>query len=59
MSPGATWFRDFTSTYFNIYTQNPYWTVVLLYFILIVLFTFFYSWVTFKPEKMAEQIQKR
>ncbi len=58
-SPAATWLKDFTSTYFNIYTQNPYWTVVLLYFVLIVLFTFFYSWVTFKPEKMAEQIQKR
>jgi len=58
-SSATTAIKDFTSTYFNIYTQNPSWIVVLMYFILIILFTFFYSWVTFKPEKMAEQIQKR
>ena len=51
--------KSFTETYLNIMTQNPHWVAVLLYFVLIVLFTFFYSWVTFKPEKMAEQIQKR
>jgi preprotein translocase subunit SecY len=51
--------KDFTATYLNIYTNNPHWIAVLLYFVFIVLFTFFYSWVVFKPEKMAEQIQKR
>ena len=58
-SPFLQSFKDFAETYLNIYTNNPHWVVVLLYFILIVLFTFFYSWVVFKPEKMAEQIQKR
>ena len=58
-SPGAQAFKDFVETYLNIYTNNPHWVVVLLYFVLIVMFTFFYSWVVFKPEKMAEQIQKR
>ena len=58
-SPATTAIKSFTETYLNIMTQNPHWVAVLLYFVLIVLFTFFYSWVTFKPEKMAEQIQKR
>ena len=51
--------KSFTETYMNIMTQNPHYVAVILYFLLIVLFTFFYSWVTFKPEKMAEQIQRR
>lgn len=58
-SAGASAFKDFVETYLNIYTQNPHVFVVILYFILIVMFTFFYSWVMFKPERMAEQIQKR
>jgi len=62
LKPSSLWaeaFKNFVETYFNIYTQNPHYIVVLLYFILIIMFTFFYSWVVFKPEKMAEQIQKR
>ncbi len=58
-SPWAQAFKDFVWTYLNIYTNNPYWLVIVLYFILMIMFTFFYSWVVFKPEKMAEQIQKR
>ena len=58
-SAAATAVKNFTETYLNIMTQNPHYVAVLLYFLLIVLFTFFYSWVVFKPEKMAEQIQKR
>ncbi len=59
VTQATTALKDFSDTYLNMYTQNPSWTVVLLYFILIVLFTFFYTWVVFKPEKMAENIQKR
>ena len=61
-SPGFQALANFLApakTYLNIYTNDPHWVAVLLYFLLIILFTFFYSWVTFKPEKMAEQIQKR
>ena len=58
-TPGTTAFKDFTDLHLNIFTTSPSWTVVLLYFILIVLFTFFYTRVVFKPEKMAENIQKR
>lgn len=59
VTPATTALKEFSDTYLNMYTQNPSWTVVLLYFILIVMFTFFYTWVVFKPEKMAENIQKR
>lgn len=51
--------KTFVENYLNIYTPNPHWIVVILYFLLIVMFTFFYSWVVFRPERMAEQIQKR
>ncbi len=44
---------------FNIYTQQPSLLVIVVYFLLIVLFTFFYSVITFNPDKMADNIQKR
>lgn len=44
---------------FNIYTQQPSRIVILFYFILIVVFTFFYAMITFNPEKIADTIQKR
>lgn len=44
---------------FNIYTQQPGWIVILFYFLLIVLFTFFYAMITFNPERIADTIQKR
>ncbi len=43
----------------NIYTQDPSRWVIIAYFILIVLFTFFYAMITFNPEKIADTIQKR
>lgn len=51
----ATWIES----NFNIYTQQPAWPVILAFFLLIVLFTFFYALITFNPEKMADTIQKR
>ncbi len=58
-SPWAESFKSFVENYLNIYTNNPHVLAVWLYFVLIVMFTFFYSWVMFKPERMSEQIQKR
>lgn len=46
-------------TNFNIYNQDPGRLAILVYFILVVLFTFFYSLIMFSPEKMADNIQKR
>lgn len=44
---------------FNIYTQQPSLLVIAVYFLLIIVFTFFYAAITFNPEKIADTIQKR
>ncbi len=43
--------RDFT-------TPGHHWLASLLYFILVVVFTYFYTAVTFNPEQIAENLQK-
>ncbi len=45
------------NTYFN--AQNPGWAYIILYFLLVLAFTYFYVSVTFKPKEVAETIQKR
>ena len=51
----ATWIE----ANFNIYSQQPGWEVIIVYFLLIVAFTFFYAMITFNPEKIADTIQRR
>ncbi|MDD5623156.1 MAG: preprotein translocase subunit SecY [Candidatus Peribacteraceae bacterium] len=48
---------SFINTYVN--PQNPSVIYLILYFLLVLVFTYFYVSVTFKPEDIAEQIQKR
>lgn len=48
---------DFITTHIN--SQNPSIAYVVIYFALVMLFTYFYVSVTFKPTEIAEQIQKR
>ncbi|MFA6256152.1 MAG: preprotein translocase subunit SecY [Candidatus Absconditabacterales bacterium] len=43
----------------NIYTQQPGIPAIVLYFALIIVFTFFYTLIVFSPEKIADNIQKR
>jgi len=43
----------------NIYTQNPGPLAILFYFILIVVFTFFYTLIVFSPDKISDNVQKR
>jgi preprotein translocase subunit SecY len=43
----------------NIYTQNPGPLAILFYFVLIVVFTFFYTLIVFSPDKISDNIQKR
>lgn len=43
----------------NIYTQNPGWLAILFYFLLIIVFTFFYTLIVFSPEKISDNVQKR
>lgn len=42
---------------FNI--SNPSWAFIAVYFVLVLLFSFFYVSVTFNTENVAESIQKR
>ena len=44
---------------FNIYVEKPAIPVLIFYFLLIILFTYFYSLITFNPDKMADNIQQR
>lgn len=44
---------------FNIYVEKPGIPVLIFYFLLIILFTYFYSLITFNPDKMADNIQQR
>jgi len=51
----ATWIES----NLNIYTQNPAPLAIVFYFILIIVFTFFYTLIVFSPEKISDNIQKR
>lgn len=55
----VTAMAEFVDKYLNIYTQQPSPLIIVIYFLLIVAFTFFYAMITFNPEKMADNIQKR
>lgn len=48
---------SFIGKYFS--TSNPTYLYLTIYFLLIVLFSFFYVGVTFNPKDVAENIQKR
>jgi len=43
----------------NIYTQQPWPLAIILYFALIIAFTFFYTLIVFSPDKISDNIQKR
>lgn len=43
----------------NLNTQSPSILYIVLYFLLVIAFTYFYVSVTFKPDQVAENIQKR
>jgi preprotein translocase subunit SecY len=43
----------------HLSSQNPSITYMVLYFLLVIAFTYFYVSVTFKPDELADNIQKR
>lgn len=43
--------------YFSM--QNPSWSFIAIYFLLVLVFSFFYVSITFNTEQVAESIQKR
>jgi len=56
-SPNAQSIGQFFETYLNM--NNPTWTLVIFYFLLVVAFSFFYVSITFNTDQVAESIQKR
>ncbi len=50
---------NWIEAHFNIYAQNPGVLAVAVYVLFIVLFTFFYAMITFSPDRIADNIQKR
>ncbi|NUJ98612.1 preprotein translocase subunit SecY [Candidatus Gracilibacteria bacterium] len=48
---------DFLIKYFSM--TNPSWVFIIIYFLLVLAFSFFYVSVTFNTENVAESIQKR
>ena len=50
---------DWIEANLNIYNSNPSLLAVVIYFVLIVLFTFFYTLIVFSPDRMSDNIQKR
>lgn len=48
---------DFLTTQFTL--NNPSWFFIIMYFLLVLGFSFFYVWITFNTEQVAESIQKR
>lgn len=53
------WLANRVETNFNIYVEKPAVIAIVVYFLLIIFFTYFYTLVTFNPDKMADNIQKR
>ncbi|MBN2307294.1 preprotein translocase subunit SecY [Candidatus Peregrinibacteria bacterium] len=56
-SPVLQKVADFILKYFN--ATNPTYVYIVVYFLLIMAFSYFYVSVTFNPEQVAENIQKR
>lgn len=49
----GTWLLQFFSM------QNPSWIFIIVYFIFVLIFSFFYVSITFNTEQVSESIQKR
>lgn len=50
---------NWIEAHFNIYAQNPGVLAIFVYVLFIVLFTFFYAMITFSPDRISDNIQKR
>ncbi|MEK7672507.1 MAG: preprotein translocase subunit SecY [Patescibacteria group bacterium] len=54
----SEWLQSLGATMTSLFTPNSV-SYMIVYFLLIIAFTFFYVSITFKPEEIAENIQKR
>ncbi len=58
VNANSEWLRSLGSTMVNIFTPDSL-SYLIAYFVFVVAFTFFYVSITFNPEQVAENIQKR
>ncbi|MDD4151076.1 MAG: preprotein translocase subunit SecY [Candidatus Gracilibacteria bacterium] len=56
-SESARTIGNFLVTYFGM--NNPSWVFIGIYFLLVILFSFFYVSITFNTDQVSESIQKR
>ncbi len=54
----TTWLSNFGNTMMTVFQPSSL-SYMVVYFLLVIAFTFFYVSITFNPEKVAENIQKR
>ncbi|MCX6808021.1 MAG: preprotein translocase subunit SecY [Patescibacteria group bacterium] len=54
----TAWIRETAKAMADPFSSTG-WTYIIVYFVLVVLFTYFYTSITFKPKEIAENIQKR
>ena len=59
MSEMRTNIANWIELHLNIYSSNPGWLAILCYVIFIVAFTFLYAMITFSPDRISDNIQKR
>lgn len=50
---------EWIGLHLNIYSQNPGRIAIVFYIVFIVAFTFLYTLITFSPDKISDNIQKR
>ena len=53
----STTLVNFATTVTNFINNNTYYSI--MYFALVLIFTFFYTYIVFQPEQVAENIQKQ
>lgn len=58
VNASSEWLRDLGQTMTTLFTPNST-SYLIAYFVLVIAFTFFYVSITFNPEQVAENIQKR
>ena len=59
MSEKRASIANWIELHLNIYSSNPGWLAILCYVIFIVAFTFLYAMITFSPDRISDNIQKR
>lgn len=51
-------FKSIATTLLSFFDWSS-WFYIIMYFLLVMWFSYFYVWITFKPDQIAENIQKR